>query len=94
MADLQSSEAKGVLKLNEPSPGITGGLIACCGQAAPNLVAWWTPAIFRGDLGGENRRSPTLPKYVLFNIVGEKKMSRIRTVVQQTVFPEIPPNRQ
>ena len=73
MANLQSSEVKGVLELNEPRPGIAEVFVACCGQAAPKLVAWWTPANFRGDLGGENRRFPMLPKKDLFNIVGEKK---------------------
>ena len=51
-----------MLGLDEPKPGITEVFVACCGQAAPKLVAWWTPANFRGDLGGANRRFPMLQK--------------------------------
>lgn len=36
--------------------------IACCGQAAPNLVVWRTPENVRGGSGGANRRFPTLFK--------------------------------
>ena len=93
MADLQSSEVRGVLGLDEPRPGITEVFVACCGQAAPKLVAWWTPANFRGNLGGANRRFPMLQKST-FKYRRKKDMSRMHTVEQQTVFPGILPDRQ
>ena len=62
MTVLQSSELAGALALREPRPGMKDISIACCGQAAPNLVVWRTPANGRGGSGGANRRSPTLFK--------------------------------
>ena len=93
MANLQSSEVGGVLDLNEPRPGITEVFVACCGQAAPKLVARRTPAKFIGNLGGANRRFPMLQKGT-FKYRRKKEMSRMHTVVQQKVFPGIPPDRQ
>ena len=62
MTVLQFSELAGALALREPRPGMKDIFIACCGQAAPNLVAWRTPANVRGGSGGANRRFPTLFK--------------------------------
>ena len=73
MEDLQSSEIGGIVGLTEPKPGITEVFVACCGQAAPKLVAWWTPAIFRGNVGGANRRFPTLQQKCFSILLEEKK---------------------
>ena len=51
MTVLQSSELAGALGRREPKPGIEDISIACCGQAAPNLVVWRTPENVRGGSG-------------------------------------------
>ena len=51
MTVLQSSELVGALGRREPKPGIEDISIACCGQAAPNLVVWRTPENVRGGSG-------------------------------------------
>jgi hypothetical protein len=53
MTILQSSELSGggTLARLAPKPGMEDIFIACCGQAAPNLVVWRTPANVRGGSG-------------------------------------------
>lgn len=94
MADIQSSEDRRELKLDEPGLGITEVFIACCGQLVPKLVARRTPVKFRGNSGGANRSFPRLQKRIFQSSEKKKKMSRMHTAVQQTVSPGIPPDRR
>ena len=63
--------------MNEPGLIITEASVACCGQTAPKLVSWWTPAKFKRQFKGSNRRFPTLQE--TFQYRRKKRMSRMHT---------------